>query len=150
MAAIIVTKRCVLADGTEVREFETGADLIDVTSLTKPNPVWKWVCPKGHIVQWEQFDSKWGKQYRVANVRRLVTKQDVWQYDEYVKLEYDVCATCPRGRKAVDYTDAQIPNYSKEYIPGMRWYRLNGEDVTEERGLEVIEAMKAMQDAKTS
>ena len=138
----VVKKRPVLADGTVVEKFESGADLIDITSMSVPRPSWTWTCPKGHIVRYERDADYTGPSgYHVVGTKEIPVP--AYLYDpEYGPETYTVCAVCPRGRKRVDFSGSMMSNSTREFMHGMSWYRLNGESVTKERADEVIAAFQ--------
>jgi len=112
--------------------FESGCDLIDVTSMNRPDTAWHFVDAQGHEHQW-YVNGKPAVSYNPSATHELPTL--AWVVDGVGYYEdgepYDIghyqCLICgehvtPRG----------TADTVKQQIPGLRWFRINGERVSEE------------------
>jgi hypothetical protein len=122
--------------------FETGCDWIDVTSLHRPDTAWRVIDAAGHPHQWYTAEHP-AETYRPSlayDVPTLRWVHDGWGYyddgERYAIGHYE-CPSCgewiePQYR-ADDYT---------QYVPGLRWYTINGESVSPD---EFAQRLKAAQ-----
>lgn len=109
--------------------FETFYDRIEVTSLHRPNPGWRHVDAAGHEHRWYTGGSP-AERYDPLlryDVPTLVTVVDAEATDDYPGVSHSECRLC-RARVWPGYT----ADFSPQYIPGLRHYRINGERVTPE------------------
>jgi hypothetical protein len=112
--------------------FESGCDLIDVTSLHRPDTSWRIVDAAGHAHRW-YANGQPADTYRpeaTYDVPTLRWVHDDWGYfedGERYEIGHHECRDCgehiePRSR-ADDCT---------QMIPGPRWFTINGEPVSPE------------------
>lgn len=110
--------------------FESGCDLIEVTSQHRPDLTWRHVDADGHEHRWHRdgvpaVDYRPEDQYDVPTVRWV---HDGYRYDEDGE-------ECEVGHLACRECDETIkPRYraddTKQYIPGLCWCRINGQSVS--------------------
>jgi hypothetical protein len=120
-----------LAAGRDI--FETGCDLIDVTSLHRPDPRWRLVDAHGHEHRW-YVDGKLAVSYRPEahyETPTLVWIKDGEEYweddDEPHPVGHLECRECGE-RIEPGYT----ADDTTQQIPGLRWCRINGQLVSRE------------------
>lgn len=115
------------------RTFEHGQDIVDVTSLHRPDTQWSLVDKQGHKHEWYD-DGKRANQYNPSahyDTPSLIWVKDGEEYYEGDNEPHDVghyeCQKCgepvERGYTADTF---------KQYIAVMQWYRINGEWVSPE------------------
>lgn len=113
--------------------FETGCEMLDVTSLHRPDTTWRQVDKSGHVHQWyvdgspaQSYDP--AKQYTTPT---LVWVKDGEQWydddDEPHEIGHLECSQC--GEHIVPRSTADTET---RYIPGLRWCRINGESVSKD------------------
>lgn len=119
--------------------FEQHCDLIDVTSMHRPDTSWIHIDAHGHTHQWHQMDSGGGdlgpaSTYSAA--RHYFTPTLIWVKDGESWYEdsdepHDVghieCKECGEH-----VTPGYTADSCTQKIPGIRSFRINGESVTVE------------------
>jgi hypothetical protein len=112
--------------------FEAGQDPIDVTSMHRPDTGWVMVDAHGHEHRWH-VDGRPAVSYSPSatyDVPTLVYVKDGEETDEDGET-YEVghleCRACGEHVRP-GYTADTI----RQYIPGLRWYRINGQSVSPE------------------
>lgn len=111
--------------------FESGCDMIDVTSNNRPDTNWKEIDANGHVHQW-YVDGKPATGYRPGARHETPTlawvKDGVGYYPD--GSEYDIghyeCAEC----RAPVRSPGMKPDMNTVYMPGLRWYTINGQHVS--------------------
>jgi hypothetical protein len=112
--------------------FESGCDMLDVTSVHRPDTNWRKVDARGHEHQWF-VGGKPAASYNPSTKHELPTL--VWVHDDWGYYEdgerYEIghyeCRECGEHVEPA-YTADQW----QQHIPGLRWFRINGEPVSKE------------------
>ena len=110
--------------------FEMSCDLMDVTSLHRPDTDWRFVDARGHEHRW-YVDGKPAATYRPSaaletpTLKRVFEKWGYYEDGDRYPIGHHECKECgehiePRYR-ADDTT---------QYIAGMRRYRVDGHNVS--------------------
>jgi len=114
-------------------EFATGCDLIEVTSLHRPDTAWRFVDAKGHEHRW-YVNGQPAATYRPEarfETPTLIWVKDGEEYWEDDDEPHDVghleCRECSAHVKP-----GYKPDDCTQHIPGLRWFRINGESVSKE------------------
>jgi hypothetical protein len=121
------------ASYSDVDRFETWCDLIDVTSLHRPDTAWRFVDANGHVHQWF-VGGKVAETYRPdvkLETPTLVWVKDGEEYweddDEPHPVGHLECGQCG---------EHVLPGYTADaytqYIPGLRHYLINGVPVSKD------------------
>ena len=112
--------------------FESGCELMDATSMHRPDTGWRVVDANGHEHRW-YINGNPANTYNPSAMYETSTLK--WVFDEWGYYEdgtsYEIghheCKECG---------DHVIPAFTSDtttqYIPGLRWYRINGESVSRE------------------
>lgn len=112
--------------------FEAGCELVDVTSMSRPDTSWRETDANGHVHQWFS-DGNPAATYRPDGRYDLPTlvwvRDDVGYYEDGTEYEigHHECRICGAHVKPRSTADTNT-----QYIPGLRWCRINGENVSEE------------------
>src|SRR5688572_15765910 len=114
--------------------FEAGSELIDVTSSHRTDTSWRFTDAAGHIHQW--WDKGDGKpagaynpnnKYYIPSVEVVSDGKGYWEDgDEYEKWHYE----CKECRQHI--TPGYTADTTKQYISGLRWFKIDGQYVTPE------------------
>jgi hypothetical protein len=113
--------------------FESGCELVDVTSCYRPDPSWRYTDQSGHEHRW-YVNGQPAESYSPTAQYSLPTLAWVVDYVAYYEdgEPYDVghyeCAVCSTERVQPRYTADTFT----QYVPGLRWFRVNGESVSAE------------------
>jgi len=114
-------------------EFESGCELVDVTSLHRPNIRWSLTDATGHEHRWYDGDrpaTSYDPQ-RTYTVPTLIWVKDGEEYWEDSDEPHDIghleCRLCGEHIQPGYTADETV-----QYIPGLRWYRINGRHVSKE------------------
>lgn len=117
--------------------FESGCELMDVTSLSRPDPRWVHVDTHGHEHRWVNRAGVPATSYSPSesyDVPTLVRISDGVEsfddgdgYIDEIHVWHDECRLC--GDRVDRGTTADT---TTQYIPGMRWCRINGQGVTKQ------------------
>lgn len=112
--------------------FELDYDLVDITSLSRPDTSWRFTDAAGHEHRWyakgkpaESYDP--GARHELPTLQWVVTGIGYYEDgDEYEIGEYRCvqCSEVIQPRKTADTC--------RQMIPGLKHYRINGEHVTEQ------------------
>jgi hypothetical protein len=113
--------------------FEMQCDLVDVTSLHRPDPTWRHVDAHGHEHRWYvdgtpavSYDPS--ARYETPSLVWVKDGEEFWDGDDEPHdvghLECRQCGDHVEPRYTADDT--------RQHIPGLRRYRINGEPVTPE------------------
>jgi hypothetical protein len=111
-------------------EFSTGCELIDVTSMHRPDTGWRVVDAQGHEHHW-YVNGHPATRYRPENKHETPTLTDVhdgWGYypdGERYAIHHFECSQCGEHIQPGYTADTHT-----QYIPGLRWCEINGEPVT--------------------
>ncbi len=113
--------------------FEMQCDMLDVTSMHRPDTAWLFVDANGHEHRWF-VDGKPAGDYRATeryDVPTLVWVKDGYECweddDEPHDVGHNECSQCGLHIEPRYTADAYT-----QYAPGMRRYRINGENVPED------------------
>jgi hypothetical protein len=113
--------------------FESHCDLIDVTSLHRPDPSWRFVDADGHQHVWFK-DGRPATSYHPAGTYDVPTIEFVfeeWGYfedGERYAIGHQECRQC---RARVPEPGFTAEAYT-QYLPGLRHYTINGEPVSKD------------------
>ena len=115
------------------RLFEMRCEPIDVTSMSRPNPDWRWTDSSGHVHRW--FDvttspvvaTEYHPSHRY-DVPTLVFVEDYPATEEYPAVGHWECREC----REVAPSPGRCPDYYRQLIPGLREYFIDGEPVSKE------------------
>lgn len=109
--------------------FEAGCDLIDVTSMNRPDTAWRKVDAAGHVHCWHvngapatNYDP--AKPYDVPTVEARIVGEYVHD-GEVIKMTDTFCRQC--GERVTPGTTADT---YQRFIPGRRWFAVDGRSVT--------------------
>jgi hypothetical protein len=112
--------------------FETDCDLVDVTSMHRPDTSWRHVDTYGHTHRWfrdgQPADAYAPQgQYEVPTIRWVFESYGFYEDGTQYEIGHHECRQCG---------DRLEPRYTADsecqYVPGLRRYRINGEPVTAE------------------
>jgi len=112
--------------------FEAGADMIEVTSQHRPDTNWRVVDAQGHEHRW-YVDGKPAVSYNPSAKHETPTLVDVhdgwgyWEDGERYAIHHYECRQCGEHIEPRYTADT-----NRQYIPGLRWCRINGESVSKE------------------
>lgn len=127
----------------DIDVFETGCDLIDVTSIHRPDTSWYFSDEHGHEHRWH-VDGKPAVSYNPSaryDTPTLVWVKDGEDYWEDDDEPHDVghleCRQC--GEHA---NPGYTADGTEQHIPGPRWYRINGASVSPEEFQQRYEASR--------
>ena len=117
------------------RTFEAWADMIDVTSLHRPDLSWKFIDPSGHHHRWSSPtelavapDSYRGDiTYSVKSVEWVRDPSIFTEEGEEIFQGHFECIAC-RFHIEPGYT----ADNTTQYMTGMRHYRIDGRSVSPE------------------
>lgn len=120
--------------------LETGCDLLDVTSLHRPDTAWRFVDAHGHDHRWYVDGGGPGGEHISASgyspQLRYITPTLIWVKDGEEYWEDDAepdavghleCAQC--GERIAP---AYCADTTRQFIAGLRWFRINGRLVSRE------------------
>lgn len=112
--------------------FEAGCELIDVTSMSRPDTSWHDTDVNGHEHQW--FTGGAPAQayspsalYELPTLRWVVDGTQYYEDGEPYEVGHYECNECGEH-----VTPRSTADTNTQYIPGLRWCRINGEHVSEE------------------
>ena len=112
--------------------FESGCELVDVTSLHRPDTSWQVIDAQGHEHCWYVNGLPAGS-YNPATTHETPTLvwikdgEEYWEDDdEPHAVGHLECRQCGERLRPGYTADAY-----QVYVPGLRWYRIDGERVTE-------------------
>ena len=112
--------------------LEAGCDLVEATSLHRPDTSWVFMDAAGHEHRWFS-GARPAQSYTPSETYEtpsLVWVHDGWGYyedGERYELGHRECATCGE-RIEPRYTSDTV----RQYVPGLRWFRINGMSVSRE------------------
>lgn len=112
--------------------FESGCEFVDVTMLHRPDTNWRYVDKHGHEHRW-YVEGQPVTIYRPQNQHQTPTLK--WVFEEWGYYEdgerYQI-----GHHECVDCGEHIEPRYTaddtKQMIPGLRWYQINGQSVSRE------------------
>jgi hypothetical protein len=109
--------------------FQIVADPVEVTSLRRPDPSWRFTDAAGHEHRWyadgQPADGyQPTKRYTVPSIVRV---EDEPASDDYPAISHDECLLC-RARVKPGYT----ADTHAQFIPGIRRCYINGQPVSED------------------
>lgn len=112
--------------------FETGVDMIDATSNHRPDTDWRVADASGHTHQWHvdgQPASGYSplQRYDVPSLRWVRTGTGYFEDGEPYAIGHHECAICGEPIEPRYTADTYT-----QYVPGLRWFRINGQSVTRE------------------
>lgn len=112
--------------------FESGAEMVDVTSMSRPDTSWRFTDAAGHEHRWyadgQPADTySPSKSYDLPTLIWVVDGTRYYDDGEPYEVGHYECTRCAEHvspqRKSDDTT---------QYIAGLRWFRINGEPVSED------------------
>lgn len=112
--------------------FEMNCDLLDVTSLHRPDTSWRFTDAHGHEHRWH-VDGQPAESYRpeakheTPTLRWVFDEWEYWDDGERYQIGHHECRQCGEHIEPRYTADT-----STQYIPGMRHYRINGEPVSKD------------------
>ena len=117
--------------------FESHCDLIDVTSMRRPDPTWVFVDALGHEHRWyverdgqthvamPTYDPQ--RTYKTPTLIYVKDGESCYEDGEPYEYGHLECASCGEHVQPRHTADTQ-----RQYIPGLRYYTINGEPVSPE------------------
>lgn len=125
------------------RRFESGCDMLEVTSLHRPNLSWHLIDDEGHGHRWLPAGNYNPTiKYEVPSLVWVKDGEEYWEDDdEPHDVGHHECRLC--GQRI---EPGYCPDSSEQYISGLRWYRVDGRSVSREEF--VWQARLAYPDAK--
>jgi hypothetical protein len=112
--------------------FETGCDLMEATSSYRPDTGWRVVDAQGHEHRW-YVDGAPAVSYHPSakhETPTLVWIFERWGYyedGERYAIGHHECHACGEPIEPRFTADT-----TRQYVPGLRWFRINGESVSPE------------------
>ena len=116
--------------------FSAGCDMMEVTSIHRPDTSWRVIDAQGHEHRWyiggllgvPALSYSPSTRYDTPTLIWVKDGEEYWEDDD---VPHDVghleCRQCGEhvnpGYRADD---------THQYIPGLRWYRINGTHVSQE------------------
>jgi hypothetical protein len=112
--------------------FESGCELVEVTSTHRPDTSWRFVDAQGHEHRWYAKGAP-AESYSPSGRYEVPTL--VWVKDDVGYFEdgepYDIghheCVQCGEHVEPRSTADSV-----QQFVPGLRWYRINGRSVTKD------------------
>lgn len=117
--------------------FEMQCDMVDVTSLHRPDPAWVFIDSKGHMHRWF-VGGKIPTGYSPTDKYDLPTLRNVFDYWEYYEdgertaVSHYECADLACAETGEHIQPGYTADYNTQMVPGLRHYRINGERVSED------------------
>ncbi len=113
--------------------FETGCDLVDVTSASRPDTAWHFVDGQGHEHRW-YVNGQPAASYNPNATYKTPTL--IWIKDGEAYFEdgepYDIGHyECRQCGEHVDSPRCTADTYTR-HIGGLRWFRINDQPVSKE------------------
>jgi hypothetical protein len=110
--------------------LESGCTLVDVTSISRPDPAWRYTDPAGHLHRWlvgpdglasDHYHPS--AHYHVPTAVRVWDGSDAFTTDDGDTLDpgHLACRLC--GARVAPGTCADT---HQQLAPGLRWYRVDG------------------------
>lgn len=112
--------------------FEMHCDLIDVTSLHRPDTGWRLIDAQGHEHRW-YVDGKPATSYSPSEKHEAPTLSWIfegwgyWEDGERYAIGHHECSQCGEHVEP-----RYCPDSTTQHIAGLRNYRVNGEHVSED------------------
>lgn len=114
------------------RVFDSGCSMLEVTSLSRPNTNWLFIDAYGHEHRW--YDGlEPATSYRPEveyTTPTLVRVLDKTEYDEDGEPFYIYRWDCVECHETI--TRGFIGDDCRQFIPGIRWYQIDGRHVSPE------------------
>ena len=111
------------------RTFRSERDMINVTSINRPDPSWRFTDANGHLHQW-YVNGQPATEYRLIGTYTVPTVYwivDVPATDEYPEMGHHECILCNQRVRPGSCADAY-----EQFIPGMRYYYIDDMPVSEQ------------------
>ena len=121
--------------------FEMRREMVDVTSLHRPDPSWRETDASGHIHEW-YTEGRQANDYRPDQAYTLPTLrwiEEVPATDDYPAIGHYECVQCGLRVGPPQFT----ADVHHQHIPGLLTCLINGERVTPEEFQERWKAAKA-------
>lgn len=112
--------------------FESGCDMIEATSSKRPDTAWVFTDAHGHQHRWFLGDQPatnyrpTGK-YHVPSLTWIHDGYGVWEDGEQYEIGHHECRECGEHIEPQYRADD-----TQQWVPGLRWYRINGRNVSEQ------------------
>lgn len=111
---------------------ESGGDLLDMSSSRRPDLAWRFVDGHGHAHRWHEGDLpastyRPDRTYHVPSVRWVHEGWDYYEDGERTERGHYECRDCGEVVTRGFTADA-----TRQLVPGLQWYRINGEAATKE------------------
>lgn len=103
------------------KTFETGCEMLEVTSMNHPDPSWSYADKAGHVHRWSIEKKEDRVQYDLPTLMWIKDGED----EEGFALGHTECRVC---REHV--TSGYTADLYHVFIPGPRWYRIDGQRVS--------------------
>jgi hypothetical protein len=131
-----------------MKKLESGCELIDVTSMSRPDPTWTKIDGAGHLHQWfRDGEPAHGEYFASAKytVPTLIEVDDEseWEDGEEIERSHLQCTECGETIEPGMCADT-----FRQFVPGLKWFRINGEPVTEEEYNKAVVEHRKEIDAK--
>jgi hypothetical protein len=114
--------------------FESGCELIDVSMMSRPDTNWLFTDAAGHVHRWHEVGSSEPAQsyqpewaYEVPTLRWVVDDRWIDEDGEERETGHSECVQCGEH-----VTPRHTSDTTRQMIPGLRWYRINGQSVSED------------------
>lgn len=125
--------------------FDCGTDVVEVTRLHRPDTDWRFVDASGHEHRWYSngVPAKYYSASDKYDTPTLIWVKDGEEYWDGDDEPHDVghleCRQC--GERV---TPGYTADTSRQYVPGLRWFRINGENVSPEEFQRRYEAAQSV------
>lgn len=117
------------------QELETALrELVDVTSISRIDEHWTFTDAAGHVHRWHEvgnpepvtaYRPEWA--YEVPTLKYVVDETGIDEDGYEYERGHSECLICGEH-----VTPGRTADTTQQMIPGLRWYRINGQSVTPE------------------
>lgn len=117
------------------KQLEVTTELIDITSLSRPDPSWKFIDPAGHLHRWHDAQGPLkdyhGQACHVPSAVRVRTPEEDYAEEDYgdiIETSRLDCKLC--GHQ--DISPGTCADTTRVYMPGLRHLFIDGVEVSRE------------------